>query len=230
MRKSDTINIIESIVNSNPDIQGIYIHEFPDSKSLQDRLVFNEIEKKHFANALKLRDRSNVPFWDSLLLSFYNSEQYSLRILESVLRSHAKRKKVFISRDQVLSGELYDFSDSDKNYAINSEFLTSEGKKKHLLLLDFHIPESNENAVIVSEVLNILGADGGYLLNSGRSYHFIGTGIMSSHSMLSFLGKCLFFTPIIDKTWIAHQIVDRSCSLRITKKNGKLPTLISKIN
>jgi len=225
----NTIDVIQDITKSSVQIEGINIHSYPDVPQLQDRLSFNDLENYHYDNALKLRQNDNIPFWDALMLSFYNKKQFSVQILENVLNNHASRTLELIPRKEVLKNRLVALTDTTVNYAINSKIISNEGKIRHLILLDFHIPESSQNQKVVEEVLKILKVKNGYLINSGKSYHFFGQDLIAPASLTKFLGRCLFFTPIIDKTWIAHQLMERSCSIRFTKKNGYFPTVIKKI-
>jgi hypothetical protein len=223
----NTIDIIKKIVTQDEYITGIYIHSFPNAPGLEKKIKFTDVESTHYKAALKLRDKSHVPFWDALMLSFYNKSEFSDRILENVLNSHAKRDKQLISREDVLNGSVLEkLQNGSANFAINSQIQTKDGKQRHLLLLDFHIPENENNQVIVEKVLELLKLKKGYLLKSGRSYHFIGIEAISTYKLISLISKGLFFTPIIDKSWIAHQLIDKSCSIRFTKKRKVLPTLI----
>jgi hypothetical protein len=224
----DTIDIIKEIVRNDNNITGIYVHTFPCAPGLEDRIHFTKLERTHYNVALKLREKHHVPFWDALMLSFYNKKKYSERIFENILNSHAKRIKRYISREELLNTSIInDLKNSNENYALNSKVETISGKKNtHLLLLDFHIPENVNNQLIVENICKLLKLKTGYLLKSGKSYHFIGNNIISTYKLISFISKCLFFTPIIDKSWIAHQLIDKSCSLRFTKKHEIFPTLI----
>lgn len=226
----NTIDIIRDVVKRNSNITGIYIHSFPNSLGLQRKLNFNSLEQNHYDSALWLRDKHNIPFWDALMLSFYNKSEFSERILENVLNSHANREKQFISREALLNGNLLDgLKDTEENYAFNSLVETSDGRRRHLLLLDFHIPEGRNNQVIAEKIIKLLQIRQGYLLRSGKSYHFIGKDLISTYGLISFISKCLFFTPVIDKSWIAHQLIDKSCSIRFTKKYGEFPSLIKSL-
>ena len=223
----NTLEVIKEIVGNTSDISGIYIHSFPTAPKLENRLSFNAIEKEHYESALKLRAEHNVPFWDALMLSFYNKEQFSIRILDSVLNSHAKREKQFVSRETLLNTEFLEkLQFGSENYAISSQLETKDGNRRHLLLLDFHIPETENNQLIVEKVLELLGVKKGYLLRSGKSYHFIGSDLITTYGLISFISRCLFFTPIVDKSWIAHQLIEKSCSLRFTEKKGLYPSVI----
>ena len=225
-----TVEVIQKIVKENSSIQWINIHSYPDGPQLQERVKFNRIEEFHYSNALKLRKSYNVPFWDALMLSFYNKKEFSVEILENVLNSHSKKGLQLVSRNDILHNKLLNLACSDENYAINSKVIVEENRIKHFLLLDFHIPENDKNQKVVEAILRILKVKSGFLLKSGKSYHFFGTELISTSTLTKFLGKCLFFTPIIDKTWIAHQLIERSCSIRFTRKNNLFPTVIEQID
>lgn len=221
-----SFDIIKNIVFTNKSINGIYVHDFPTAPLLDKRIYMGEVERNHMGIALDLRNQFGYPFWDGIMLSYYNQNKISQKILQSVLLHNRKREKIFIARDTLLNSELEYFTKLGINIALNSEVAVSNHIGSHLLLLDFHIPESKNNLKVVESVLKYLNVGTGYILRSGRSYHFIGNTIFEFESLLDMLSKCLFYSPIIDKSWIAHQLLERSCSLRLTSKNGVYPTLL----
>jgi hypothetical protein len=99
--------------------------------------------------------------------------------------------------------------------AISSKMLTKEGGALHLPMLDFHCQASPENDNLVKSVILEIGLKG-YIAKSGRSYHFYGVKLMDEQSLVTLLGKALLFCPILDRAWIAHQLIERACGLRIS--------------
>ena len=69
----------------------------------------------------------------------------------------------------------------------------------------------------------------GALLSSGKSYHFYGANLLTDEDLRIFLGRALLFAPITDKTWIAHQLIEGSCALRISSRKdyGGPPKIIA---
>lgn len=63
-----------------------------------------------------------------------------------------------------------------------------------------------------------MGRTKGAIINSGNSYHFIGCDLVNEAELVDFLAKGLLYGPITDTRWIAHQIIERSCTLRVGKK------------
>lgn len=96
----------------------------------------------------------------------------------------------------------------------------ADGSVCHIPMIDFHIPASETNLRVVCDVCEALGLNNGYLLESGVSYHFVGANPVSEEELMRILIDALLFCPIVDGAWICHQLKERSCSLRIDKKNG----------
>ena len=68
------------------------------------------------------------------------------------------------------------------------------------------------------------------VLDSGESYHAVSTINMDEGELMNFLQRTLFFSPIIDRLWVAHQMLNKSCSLRIGKKHGVIPEVVALVN
>jgi hypothetical protein len=49
------------------------------------------------------------------------------------------------------------------------------------------------------------------------------------HELIDFLARALMYSPIIDRAYIAHQLLEKRCSLRISGKENKssLPKVIA---
>lgn len=225
----DTIEIVKNIIESNVEIKNIYLHDFPTPKGIEERIQFGPIEKEQFKNAIQIKAAAKISFWESLMLSFFNREHFSEDIIHQMLNHHTRRDKFSVGREEVLDGHLEQYRDLNDNIAINSKVQMNDGKVRHLVLLDFHIPETPLNQKVVESVLNSFNLSNGYLLKSGKSYHYISNFVVSKIRLNQILNRSLFYSPIIDKYWVAHQLMDKSCSIRITRKKDSFPTLIKKV-
>jgi hypothetical protein len=225
----DTIEIIKNIIHSNIEVKNIYLHYFPTPKGIEDRVKFGTIERQQFNNAIQIKEAAKISFWESLMLSFFNREHFSEDILHQMLNHHTRRDKFPVGREEVLDGYLEQYRDLNDNVAINSKVQMNDGKIKHLVLLDFHIPATPLNQKVVESVLYSFNLSNGYLLKSGKSYHYVSNFVVSKIRLNQILNRSLFYSPIIDKYWVAHQLMDKSCSIRITRKDDILPILIKKI-
>jgi hypothetical protein len=68
---------------------------------------------------------------------------------------------------------------------------------------------------IVENILQLISPSDGWILNSGKSYHFIGGSLIDEKSMSRFLSTALLYVPFTDKNWIAHQIFEGASALRL---------------
>jgi len=226
MKKQQAFEIIIELVKVNDKISEFSLIEFPHFKSLQNRITFKDLEKDLIESALKFKVEFDVPFWDSLFLTMIRSKSKSNLLLgEALFHNYNYKKHTFENK---AINKFLNFFDDKKydNIAINSTIKTKQGEKKHIPLLDFNLSVNPQNQIIVEKVLNKLGFSNGYLLRSGKSYHFFGIELIDDNQLINLLGRALLYTPIIDGRWIGHQLIERSCSLRISNKYDTFPHLI----
>jgi len=107
--------------------------------------------------------------------------------------------------------------DSNRMLALQSRVLLRDGNSRHIPMLDFHVPASDRSLRSVMTVLKVLRLSG-FVLLSGKSYHFYGDELMEEGELCRFLGKALLFTPIVDRAWIAHQLMASACALRVSQR------------
>lgn len=93
------------------------------------------------------------------------------------------------------------------------------GHGTHLPMVDFSIPKNDYDSLhIVIESLRLLDLGPGYVLDSGSSYHFLGTKPMSDeYYNRQFIPKLVLLSPIVDHRWAAHRQLSGYAALRVTK-------------
>lgn len=224
----DTLEVISEILNLNIDIEVLNFVELKSSKIVQDNIEINVSEKNLINKALEIRNKHHFPFWDSLCSTFINNKNYSVKLLSSVF--HHNYNKAVISIPRILFTGVDQYLESNKKYAILSKVVCKNKRIYHIPLIDFHCISNNVNASLAEDIVKILQIGPGYLLDSGESFHFIGSKLINNSEFVPYLGKLLMYSPIIDKSWISHQLIEKSCALRITYKNNVLPKVIRDIN
>lgn len=60
---------------------------------------------------------------------------------------------------------------------------------------------------MVAAVCRRVMPHGFLLLDSGDSYHACGIALLAGQERPEFLGRSLFFSPIVDSAYVAHQLV-----------------------
>lgn len=86
---------------------------------------------------------------------------------------------------------------------------------RHLPMLDMGLPVGTQSRHACVDAISSLGV-GGLLLQSGRSYHFIGNQPLSQQELTRFLARAQLLSPIVDARWASHQLLDGQCGLRIS--------------
>jgi len=101
----------------------------------------------------------------------------------------------------------------------------------HIPMMDFMCPPSYENQQALSGLLRELNHGRGFLLESGRSYHYYGLQILDERQWHVFLGKCLLMSGFVDDRYVGHQLVDGHCVLRLSagQLKAKIPTVIAEL-
>ena len=222
----NTLDVISEIINNNPDIDLLTFSKFPKQTLLQKKIELSKIDEEFINAALDIRNRFRLPFWDSLMLSFFDKENVSTVLLSSALLHNPNSEKI-ITRD-IEDIRKFLSTNPQENLSLNSEVHFKNKTLKHFFLLDFHIYPATNNLTIVSDILRVLELHG-YILDSGDSYHFFSDSFFEVDALINLLAKTLLFSPIVDRAWVAHQILERSCSLRVGKKHSITPTVIKKI-
>lgn len=215
----NTIELLKSIIDWNPEIDYLTIHKFSYSQLIQDEITnWGKSEDMMFEYAIRLKSQYHLPFWSGIMLSTFDNKDFSKKVLTAALHHNPIKELSYIKSS--------DIPDSfDNSIAICSMVLLKDGSEMHIPMIDFHIPPSSENLNVVKSVCKIMDLCPGWILNSGESYHFIGRKIATWDSIYEILAKSLLFNPIVDIAWVSHQLREKSCSLRVGEKKGRVPVV-----
>lgn len=220
----NSIDIIKKVTTEYSNIKYLNFYEFKSYNLIQDRInLIEEPLRDVFSKALVLRDEYSLPFWDSFNVSLFGKKISNYTFLKEINFHNSFSNKIILTKDEFIKSDV-----SFNNYTGFSSKINSDTSDLHIPLLDFHIPPSEENQNICLNILLHLNLNG-YLLNSGKSYHFIGNTLINYKQLQSILFNALLFSPIIDKSWIAHQLLQGYCCLRVSKKYARLPFLVEEI-
>lgn len=225
MKNINSLDIIKALINQEKSIQSIWLVEFNNYKLIQNRIEITEELENAFNSALDLRERYKLPFWDGFNVSLFDKKIKKFDFFDDILFHNTAKKEIIVQREKASNLSLSNLN----GYTALSSKIKANNKIMHLPLLDFHIPVSDKNTEISKNVIAHLGLKGN-LLDSGKSYHFVGSRLLEENEMKNLLYKALLFAPIIDRAWISHQLIQGYCCLRLSKKYDRSPYLISKID
>lgn len=222
----NSTDVIRKIVSENPDIKALRFFCFSTFTKLQDRLQETDPAKSVLiAKAQEKKKSDGIRFWNALLSIFVEQRVFNEALLAEVFYHQPNRDFVYVDMTC-----LEDFLASRKvtPQAVNSKVLMIDGSSRHIPLLDFKVPSKQGHDRLVIDCVRVMGLRG-YVLDSGRSYHFIGTTLISESELFDCLAKFVLLDPISDKAWAAHQLIERSASLRVSEVEGSAPTVIGKV-
>lgn len=214
----NTLKVLKRIAEIHEDISHFSLIAFPQQRLVQNWLKpWGKKEDTVFMRALQMKNDLGIPFWNGIMLNSFNNEDYSSTLLKSALHHNPIKHIFYVERKEMISGLEYD---NDRRWAVNSKVRMVDGSERHIPMIDFHIAANSKNQKVVLDVCEALGLRNGYLLESGASYHYIGVDFITEDDLMNILIDALLFCPVVDGAWISHQLKERSCSLRIDKKNG----------
>jgi hypothetical protein len=96
-----------------------------------------------------------------------------------------------------------------------SHIVCTNGESRHALLMDFRCtPSSTAQNELEHACLKI--GYGGWLLQTSRSYHFIGEVLVDEQEWLRFMGYWLLLEHLVDVSFIGHCVIERLSCLRVT--------------
>lgn len=195
----------------------------PATPMVQQRIKSSPAIEEIVRSAVDLRARTNLPFWDAVNVSSFDRVEVAPELLAEALfhnRSGPSLQRVPIAglTPRVLA-ELC--QDHDQEVTVLSSAIEMEdGSRRHLPMLDFHAPASKQNLPLVVAAARKLHSNGA-ILKSGKSYHFYGLTLLSESENIDHLARALLLAPIVDRAWIAHQLLERACGLRISTRDER---------
>lgn len=207
--------------------------QYSDPLSLQER--YPELSNDLVTSTLKMRSQSGLPFWDCLLANINQGDIDTLRVLcEAVYHNDTPVRELAVDvldLNETLLAKLRRQSPHD-TIAVSSKIDINQDEVAHIPLLDFHIPCTPQNLDIVCEAMSaIIGAEV-IILESGKSYHAYAVALLSELEWRQFLYRAVLLNPIVDTRYIAHQLTEGRCALRIvpTARKTYAPKVVASVN
>lgn len=218
-----TIDVLDELGKNNGIALFKYV-KFPSLVMMQDSVKCSSEFQDIINHALEIRKTLNLPFWESMNICISDNHMLEDDILPLVDHHNYLGNSEWVS-----SSRIKEIINSDDNIGIMSTVKLVDGTECHIPMLDFHIPVSDRAVMTVEKVCRCLGFEHGAIIDSGASYHFIGYNLLTNIQLHQKLHHALLYGPITDARWIAHQLIEGTCTLRITQKNGVYPTLIKQL-
>ena len=217
--------VVRRLVLSIPEVAAVSVASYSHLPLVQERFSPSDSERAVIEKALRLRLELGLPFWDSVMLAAPGSPGSLGKLFaEAATHLSLRGRDTRLNRNQIAAGELEglcsDAVRSGTELSVLSEVVLTDGSTRHLALMDFHTRLAVSALGAVTEVCRRIFGGGFVLLESGESYHAYGLDLLPANGFAEFLGSALLFAPIIDRAYIAHQLIEGRCALRVSGGDG----------
>jgi hypothetical protein len=95
----------------------------------------------------------------------------------------------------------------------------------HLAIMNLHTEGFTSLADIGDAVAQVTDGMSGYLMTSGRFYHYYGKRLLSEQAWLRFLVQFLMPCVLVSPRYIGHSLLRGFCSVRLTSAMPHKPTV-----
>lgn len=218
----DAASAYRLLLLHHPEVQGATLFQYDSPPRMQERISVSPLDRHLIDRANDARETTGVPFWEALFARCAVEGNCSDSIISAAFFHNGQGKPRFVSREQIAEGILQTLSnDTVGNLALGSKITPTCPPARHISLVDFHCEASTSNLVIVRKICRELMPGGFLLLDSGGSYHACGVELVSDELRVQVLARALLASPIVDARYVAHQLLQESSSIRISR-GGKL--------
>lgn len=227
---------VTQLVKEMEDVESVTFLDFQPQPALQQRLdPMSPSLQKLWLEARKLREEERMPFYDALI-ELAEQQQLPEQLLHDIFLYHETLPEVMRIPVEEVSPELIrghaESLGRGKVFGIASSVVRRDKREAHIPMLDLRWSPDERNVPFAQALLAQFGI-GGLLLNSGRSFHFYGFGLLSPEEYRVFLGQSLLLGPLVDRRWVGHQLMEGASVLRLTSSaeagHTTEPTVVAEV-
>lgn len=209
------------LVAMHQEIAEISVFSYTFPLPVQERAPMSDEEMALFRRARLKAASTGIPFHDAVVALAFSEEVLSSRIVNALTASNPESVQcTWVGRREILQGDLemaVSATQSPCALAVASTVRLDNGSLAHFPMLDLRCPISDSSQQGLLWIGRHLFPSGGILLRSGRSYHLLGAKFMSHEQVLYMYGQALMFSPVVDRSYVAHHLVRGFGSLRISE-------------
>ena len=135
--------------------------------------------------------------------------------ITQALRHHGYPEPLRELQSRALPGALAEAPPVGFVRALCSRVRDRHGAFRHLPLLDFRHPVTDEASDAFVTAMQRLGESDGALLASTRSYHYYGFVPRDLEGWRRFMSQALLLSPLVDARFVGHCLIDDLACLRL---------------
>jgi hypothetical protein len=218
-----------ALLLNHTQVRDATLFQYDAPPHMQERIAVTDAERELIEQANRMRKGTGIPFWEAIFATCAVEEQCTDPILEATFFHNGQGISEHISRRQIEDGVIESTArNTQRTVALGSKLAGAKGALGHMSFLDLHCEVSAGNHVVVHRVCRHVMPQGFLVLDSGGSYHACGVTLVSDDQRIQMLAKALLVSPIVDARYVAHQLLQDSSSLRISRGGsaGKVPIVI----
>jgi len=205
------------LILAHSAVEAIAVCRYKTPPTLQQRISVTPLEQEIIDAALGIRLEARIPFWVAIFAACLRAGKCSDSLFDAALFHNGFGDLTAVPVNSLKLDGLKDIvAKGQNNIGLVSRVELTDGDAHHLAMMDFHCGIAAENTEMVASVCRRLMPNGFILLDSGDSYHACGIVLLTAEERLEFLSKSLLFAPIVDSSYIAHQLMQPMSSIRIS--------------
>ena len=217
--------VYEAIVDLLPDVRALLVRAYKNPPPYEERVRGRSRTNDVLLRARNLRMSKGLPFWDAIVLEMIAEGSIDDRLLDGLLFHQEPIDDLLeVSRDEIeAEGILKAVERAHIPYpwAVLSEVVCVDGTRKHFPMMDFRCELSHSSLQSVKAIAIRLLSCPWTVIESERSYHLVGAELLTFRELAAFFGRSLLLGPIVDRHYIAHQLLNGTAALRIVAAPGK---------
>jgi hypothetical protein len=213
---------LERLSAFHPEIARIRFETYSPAPGLSARLNYTlSQEQTELRDAAQhLADAMGIPFWDALLSVCMHRGMVPEEFVDVALIHGPDPgvERFTLERDQITADgiqRIFEHVPEGRGLLVCSRVPLDCGEIMQLPMLDFLCACSEENAQAIRRFLAAAGQGEGILVESGNSYHFYGTFLLSVKEWVAFMARSLLFGPVVDVRYVGHRLLDGECRLKV---------------
>lgn len=215
----------QALVRLLHHVSSIFVAPYQFAPDYEIRLKGSVRAEKILQRARNRRTKYGIPFWDAVILEGMTTGPIDESILDGALYHQSTGETLLeVSRNDVLGiGIVATVEKAGIPYpwAVLSRVRADDGTEYHFPMLDFRCPISEANLMSLQRVAERLLDCPWVLIESECSYHLLGASLLSDRELAKFFGASILFGPLVDRNYVAHQLLNGSGALRIVSVAGK---------
>jgi hypothetical protein len=230
----ESFDVVEQIISAHPSITRFHVLDVPTPPFLQERVPSDCLDPSAVEEALQLKRHYGMSFWDAYFVAARQQTAHLDEVFLAALMHDTSGSRLRpVDRKSLPSlRRLEDDLKPGRMLAVSSLVELRSREIRHIPMLDLHYAASAANLrVSISAVNALRPRSRGLLLQSGKSYHYYGFELLTGDELMKFLASAILLGPIIDRRWIAHQLIEGACALRIGSGHGyqNLPFVVAEL-